>query len=31
MPVNTTEIEKRLWDAADDLRGDSSLCRSTIG
>ncbi len=20
MPANTTEIEKRLWDAADDLR-----------
>ncbi len=25
MPANTTEIEKRLWDAADDLRANSKL------
>lgn len=25
MPANTTEIEKRLWDAADDLRTNSKL------
>src|SRR5688572_20409948 len=25
MPANTTEIEKRLWDAADELRANSKL------
>src|SRR6185503_19048408 len=25
MPANTTEIEKRLWDAADELRANSTL------
>lgn len=25
MPANTTDIEKRLWDAADDLRANSKL------
>ena len=25
MPANITEIEKRLWDAADDLRANSKL------
>jgi len=25
MPANTTEIEKRLWEAADDLRANSKL------
>ena len=25
MPANNTEIEKRLWDAADDLRANSKL------
>ena len=25
MPANTTEIEKRLWDVADDLRANSKL------
>jgi type I restriction enzyme M protein len=25
MPANTTELEKRLWDAADDLRANSKL------
>jgi len=25
MPGNNTEIEKRLWDAADDLRANSKL------
>jgi len=25
MPANTTEIEKRLWDAADKLRANSKL------
>ncbi len=25
MPANTTGIEKRLWDAADDLRANSKL------
>ena len=25
MPSNTTEIEKRLWDAADELRANSKL------
>lgn len=25
MPSNNTEIEKRLWDAADDLRANSKL------
>ncbi len=28
MPANTTDIEKRLWDAADDLRASSKLNRS---
>src|SRR5690349_2523283 len=25
MPANTTELEKRLWDAADELRANSKL------
>ena len=25
MPGNTTDIEKRLWDAADELRANSKL------
>jgi len=25
MPANNTEIEKRLWDAADELRANSKL------
>jgi hypothetical protein len=25
MPANTTDLEKRLWDAADDLRANSKL------
>ena len=25
MPTNNTEIEKRLWDAADELRANSKL------
>jgi type I restriction enzyme M protein len=25
MPANHTEIEKRLWDAADELRANSKL------
>jgi hypothetical protein len=25
MPANTTDPEKRLWDAADDLRANSKL------
>src|SRR5438067_12531214 len=25
MPANTTELEKRLWEAADDLRANSKL------
>ena len=25
MPANNTEIEKRLWDAADELRANSRL------
>jgi type I restriction enzyme M protein len=25
MPANTTVLEKRLWDAADDLRANSKL------
>ena len=25
MPSNTTDLEKRLWDAADDLRANSKL------
>ena len=25
MPANTTEIEKRLWDVADELRANSKL------
>ena len=25
MPANNTEIEKRLWDAADELRANSGL------
>ena len=25
MPANTTDIEKRLWDAADELRANSKL------
>jgi len=25
LPANTTEIEKRLWDAADELRANSRL------
>ena len=25
MPANTTEIEKRLWEAAGDLRANSKL------
>ena len=25
MPANTTEIETRLWDAADELRANSKL------
>ena len=30
MPANTTEIEKRLWDVADDLRTMSKLNRSVF-
>jgi hypothetical protein len=30
MPVNTNEIEKRLWDADDDLRAISKLNRSVF-
>ena len=25
MPANTTDLEKRLWEAADDLRANSKL------
>ena len=25
LPANTTELEKRLWDAADELRANSKL------
>ncbi|MBE9014289.1 type I restriction-modification system subunit M N-terminal domain-containing protein, partial [Pseudanabaenaceae cyanobacterium LEGE 13415] len=25
MPANTTDLEKRLWDAADELRANSKL------
>jgi hypothetical protein len=25
MPTNTTDLEKRLWEAADDLRANSKL------
>ena len=25
MPANTTDLEKRLWNAADDLRANSKL------
>jgi len=30
MPSNHTEIEKRLWDAADELRANSKLKSSNI-
>ncbi len=31
MPANVTEIEKRLWDAADTLRANSGLKASEYG
>jgi len=30
MPANTTEIEKRLWDTANDLRANSKLDRPIV-
>jgi type I restriction enzyme M protein len=30
MPANTTDLEKRLWDAADDLRANAKPSRSTF-
>ncbi len=31
MPANLTEIEKKLWSSADELRANSNLKSSDIG
>jgi len=31
LPANVTQLEKRLWDAADELRANSKLKASEYG